>query len=247
MKKVIQHYPYANSILDVPRSIVFDAGCGYGSESFLFAKLGATVLSVDRSFEQIAIARKRLRYYEELFEQKLDIHFVTADLNEYIPEMAELSLTWLASVLAAIRDQEAFLARVYQATRPEGRVILTDMNLWNPLFLVKEWGRRRRNQMDSPEFARSADFLAMVRRKGRKGARFFPSAHGAMIDDVQFFTPVTLSQLLRTVGFCQVTSTYSGFLPPPLFSPIGLMLERSLDKVPILRGMGYFYLVSGQK
>jgi len=181
------------TILAVPRLIVFDAGSGYGSESFLFAKLGATVLSVDRSVEQIAIARKRLRNYEDPFEQKLDIHFVTVDLNEYVPEMAELSLTWLDSLLATILDQEAFPERIYQATCPAGHVIITDMNLSNTLFLVK------------------------------------------------------LSTLLRPVGFYSMNTTFSGFLPPQLFSPITVTLEKTLYKVSLLRAMGYFYLVSGQK
>jgi len=57
--------------------IVFDAGCGYGSESFLFASLGARVLSADISEEKIRIAEKRRRFYEEIMEKPFDITFAS--------------------------------------------------------------------------------------------------------------------------------------------------------------------------
>ncbi len=134
------------AILKTDTPIVFDAGCGFGSESFLFASSGAKVLSVDRSSDQIAIAKKRQHYYEEIFGKELDISFVIADLEEYVPDTNNISLTWLASVLAAIRDQNDFLKRIYKATREGGKVIITDMNLLNPAFLWNEWRRRKECQ-----------------------------------------------------------------------------------------------------
>lgn len=51
----------AEAIWSSRESNVFDAGCGYGSDSFLFASLGARVLSVDASPENIDIAKKTKR------------------------------------------------------------------------------------------------------------------------------------------------------------------------------------------
>jgi SAM-dependent methyltransferase len=244
-------YP-VQAILETANPVVFDAGCGYGSESFLFAVLGAKVLAVDLSAEQIAIAQKRQRYYEELFDKALDISFLVAKLDEYIPQIGDLSLTWLASVLAALPDQDSFLKRVYEATRPSGKVMITGMNLWNPLFLWGEWRRRRRALLVSPEFARHADtsflsryFWSMVRRKGRIGARYFPRHDSGLFDDVQFFTPNTLSALLREVGFRTLPSAFSGYAPPILFRAASARLEGALSRVPMLNRLGYFYLVTG--
>jgi SAM-dependent methyltransferase len=115
-------------ISETENPIVFDAGCGYGSESFLFAYLGAKVVAVDVSADQMRIAMKRQRYYEELFGKPLDINFVAADLEEYTPEMTNLSLTWSASVLAAVRNQNKFLEKIYKATRPKGQIMITDQS-----------------------------------------------------------------------------------------------------------------------
>jgi len=55
----------AEAIQGSRESIVFDAGCGYGSDSFLFAFLGGRVVSVDSSPKNIGIAKKRKQYYEK--------------------------------------------------------------------------------------------------------------------------------------------------------------------------------------
>lgn len=239
--------PAVRAIREGDNPIVFDAGCGYGSESFLFAALGAKVLAVDRSTEQIAIARKRQQYYENLFARPLAITFVNADLNRYTPQYTNLSLTWLASVLAAIPDQDGLLTRIHCATRDGGQIMITDMNLLNPLFLINEWRRRQRNLSASPEFARHANFAAMLRRKERTGARYFERADGTLVDDVQFFTTGTLSRLLRKVGFVPLRPAYSGWLPPRLYRPGFATVETAMNRVPVLRSLAYFYLVTGQK
>jgi len=238
----------AQAILATRDAMVFDAGCGYGSDSFLFAGLGAKVLAVDISPEQLYIAEKRKRYFEnEVFNKKLDITFRLADLNDYIPETPGISLTWVASVLAALPDQEGFLKRVYAATREGGRVLVTDMNLLNPLFLFREWRRRRRAKEKSLEFKRQADFGSMVRRRGRSGARLFPLGSQEWFDDVQFFTAKSLKVLLRRVGFRVDQASFSGFVLPQIYLSLLTPLETFMNKVPILKHFGYFYIVTGTK
>jgi SAM-dependent methyltransferase len=229
------------------KPLVFDAGCGFGSDSFLFAGAGASVLGMDSSAGQIHIARKRQRYYEELLGAPLDITFESADLNGFVPgEDRHFSLTWLASVLAVIRDQEDFLKRIFEATRTQGRIMIVDFNLWHPPFLWKEWLRRRRALKKSREFGRRSDFWAMVRRKGRAGARFFPAEGGGFFDDVQFFTPGTLALLLRNVGFTPLSPAFT-VCAPPVSSPMFLQVELFLSRVPLWRSLGRAYLVTGIK
>jgi SAM-dependent methyltransferase len=229
-------------------AIVLDAGCGFGSESFLFAALGAKVLAVDISPDQIAIAGKRKLYFEkEIFNRKLDINFIVADLNRSVPDVKGLSLTWIASVLAALSHQEEFLNKVYDATQEGGRVMVTDMNLQNPLFLFREWQRRQRAKPKSPDFARQADFRGMVQRKGRRGARFFPLKSQGEFDDAQFFTAGSLAALLRQVGFQVAQPSFSGFVPPQIYPSLLTPLELFLSRVPILKNFGYFYIITGIK
>jgi SAM-dependent methyltransferase len=223
---------------------VLDAGCGYASESFLFAALGARVLAVDRP-QQIAIAKKRLKYYEKLFDRSLSVEFIDEDLNEYRPP-GGLTLTWLASVLAAIPDQDDLIKRIYFSTGSDGKIMITDMNIINPLFMLNEWRRRRRAMRKSPEFSKQADFWAMVARKNRMGARYYPCDNGGIMDDVQFFSANTLSTLLESIGF-NSRSLHIGYLPIEIAGRHMKFFDSLLMKIPLVSSMGYFYLVTGVK
>lgn len=241
-----RQHPVA-AILAAKSAVVFDVGCGYGSESFLFASLGARVIAVDADAEKIRIARVRQPYYEDAFKKKLDIDFQVADLDTYVPESKNLSLTWLASVLAAIPNQDRFLRRVFNVTHTCGQVMISDMNLWNPLFLFSEWRRRERAMRTNSEFAKHAHFGAMFNRRERVGARYFRSSTGAVFDDVQFFSSATLERLLRQVGFRSPQFHFSGFISP-LLARLGLTrLETILARFPVLARFGYFYLGIGFK
>jgi len=240
----------AYAIQTIQRSqdpVVFDAGCGYGSECFLFASQGAKVIGIDLSDEQIEVARKRQPYYEEIFGKPLDIQFIVGNLDESISDVNNISLTWLASVLAAVGDQNKFLERTYEATRGGGQIIVTDMNLFNPLFLIKEYYRRQQAKSESIEFALRSDFWAMVKRQGRIGARYFPGNNGRPFDDVQFFSAKTLSRLLSNVGFTLKSVRFNGFVPPHLWQVGFGPLEDLLSRTPLLRWFGYFYLCSAMK
>lgn len=236
------------SILNTEAPFVYDAGCGFGSESFLFASLGAKVLGVDRSSQQISIAGKRKAYYEELFDRKLDIEFVTGDVTESVPVEGNLSLTWMASVFAAVTDQDSLFRKIHDATRSGGEIMVSDMNLMNPLFLAGEWRRRRAAMCKSRAFREQADFAVMFRRRGRNGARYYPMDEGeGEFDDVQFFSASTLQRLMKETGFFPCMVDHSGFVPPML-ARMGLAgLEYVIPHVPLLRNLGYFYIVSGRK
>ena len=235
------------SILSDRVPVIFDVGCGYGSESFMFASLGARVLSVDRSFRQIDIALKRKRYFEEKFGKALDITFRTGDLNDYVPEEDDISLSWVASVLAAIPDQDSLLRRVCNATKMGGRIMVTDMNLMNPLFLWKEWKRRRRALKTCPDFAQHGRFSDMLRRKNRVGARYYGKDNSGRFDDVQFFHPKTLAHLLTSTGFRIEHISFSGFVPPLTMGNVFCATENFLRKIPGIKSLGYFYTVTGIK
>lgn len=235
------------SILSDRAPVIFDVGCGYGSESFMFASLGARVLSVDRSSRQIEIALKRKRYFEEKFGKTLDITFRTGDLNDYVPEEDDISLSWVASVLAAIPDQDSLLRRVCSATKIGGRIMVTDMNLLNPLFLWKEWKRRRRALKTCFDFAQHARFSDMLRRKNRVGALYYGKDSGGRFDDVQFFHPKTLMRLLTSTGFRIDRISFSGFVPPLTMGNVFCATENFLRKIPVIKTLGYFYTVTGIK
>lgn len=238
------------AVLMQKQPVVLDAGCGFGSESFLFSALGAKVIAVDSSADRVEIAKKRKQHYGQMLGRELEIEFHVLDLDEYSPpEGSRITLTWLASVLAGIKDQAGLLKRIAKETPSGGKVMVSDMNLLNPLFLGGEWSRRKKTKKTNTAFRESADFKKMLRRRGRTGAVFYGNDDGAgSFDDVQFFTPGTLSELFKEVGLKPQAPSFSGFAPPRGF-PAALLtfFEKTFSLIPGLRRFGYFYTVIGEK
>lgn len=244
---VARRAPAVRLLMERGGGLVLDAGCGFGSESFLFGACGMRVIALDQSDEKTEIAAKRLAWFEQCLGRRIDVTFQVADLNAVLTNIGGISLTWIASVLATIEDQNSFMQSLYERTEKGGVLMVTDMNLANPLFFLKEWLRRRRGHRRNKVFERESDFWAMVRRQGRRGARFVRDEYGGVFDDVQFFTPITLRALMEGAGFRKVKISYNGFIPP-LAAKMGLTtLETGLGLIPIIRRHGYFYLATGSK
>ena len=235
----------AKLIHERPGSVVLDAGCGCGTDSILFAALGARVVAVNLSAEELGVAERRVRYYEKTWGRRLEVRLVRGDLNHYAPD-EELSLAWFASILAVIEDQEALLERIFRSTRPRGEIMVVDYNLWHPPFLWREWRRRRSVRGRSPEFSRQASYWGMMRRARRRGARFFPLTEGGLFDDAQFFTPGSLRSLLRKVGFRVLPPRFSGCTPLSS-APVSTSLENILSRLPGWKALGRAYLMAGFK
>jgi hypothetical protein len=125
--------------------------------------------------------------------------------------------------------------------------MIVDYNLWNPHFLWTEWRRRRRAFERSPEFERNANYWAMVTRKRRCGAFFYPQSGEGVFDDVQFFSPWTLGRLLERVGFRVLPHGFSGFAPPALCKGLSTHLEKVFSSMPIFKNLGRAYVVTGVK
>lgn len=235
----------ATAIRESTGPVVLDAGCGCGTDSILFAALGARVVAVNRSAEELEVAERRVRFYEKSWGRRLNITLVRGDLNHYAPS-EELSLAWLASILAVIEDQEALLERIFRSTRRGGEIMVVDYNLWHPPFLWGEWRRRRSACGRSPQFSRQANYWGMVGRAGRRGARFFPLTEGGLFDDAQFFTPGTLRSLLRKVGFRVMPPRFSGCTPLSS-TRASMSLENFLSRLPGWKALGRAYLMAGGK
>ena len=130
--------PAINAILNDKNPIVIDGGCGYGSDSLMFAFFGARVTGVNYSEKELKIAEKRKEYYEKILMKDLPITFIKDDLDLFNPCVEKITLTWFSSVLAAIKDQDRLLKSVYEKTKPGRCIAVTDYNLLHPPFLFQE-------------------------------------------------------------------------------------------------------------
>lgn len=222
--------------------IVLDAGCGYGSESFLFAQLGARVIAVDISDEKIAIAKKRCAHFSTK-GQSPKVEFAVADLDTYVPPTSDLSLTWMASVLPAIQDKSAYLRRIYSATRIGGKVLITDLNLANPLFAL---GEIRRGHFGDGSLSWVRPLLDRIGGRERDATRY-PIAPDNHDGYSQFLHTKRVAKLLEASGLRVTAIDHAGFAPPQLLGPLSTKAERWIGNLPLLSRFALFYTVGADR
>jgi SAM-dependent methyltransferase len=63
-----------------PRPRILDLGCGTGTQSLIFALLGAEVVGVDLDDVALAVFRKRIALYEQHCQRSLPIHIHSGDV-----------------------------------------------------------------------------------------------------------------------------------------------------------------------
>ncbi len=108
---------------------ILDVGCGYGSEAILCSAIGGKVLGIDLSEDRIAIAKKRVKYFENKLERDLDIKFSLGNLfNHY----GEYDLIWANEAIHHIAPLNEFLNISLQNLKIGGKLIITDQNRLNP-------------------------------------------------------------------------------------------------------------------
>ena len=73
---------------------ILDAGCGYGTESFMFSLFPAKGWGVDLVPERIALARSRIDFFQSLSERSLDVTFVNAHLFRFLETSPMFDIIW---------------------------------------------------------------------------------------------------------------------------------------------------------
>jgi SAM-dependent methyltransferase len=112
---------------DSPR--ILDLGCGYGTQSLLFAVLGAAVVALDGDTTALDVARQRKAVYETRVGRPLDIRFV--DANALAFDYRRLGpLNGVHSMFAfnMMQPSSVVWAALCAALAPEARVAILDGN-----------------------------------------------------------------------------------------------------------------------
>lgn len=129
---------------------VLDAGCGFGTETLLFALLGKKVTAVDLSCRRLNIAKKRISFFAEHSSQKLEVNF----LNTSVFNLShQFDVIWVREAISHIDAAEEFLEFAYERLRPGGLLFITDGNgMFLPLQLklLFERGTRLHRQVLDP-------------------------------------------------------------------------------------------------
>ena len=112
---------------------VLDVGCGIGGPAqFLFDTFNADVLGVDLASNCIRIASRR-------YESNSKLNFIVADALVHPFEENSFDLIYSRDVILHIASKDKLFARLFAATKPGGKLVMTDyccgpQDLWDDEF-----------------------------------------------------------------------------------------------------------------
>jgi len=213
---------------------IMDAGCGYGSESLLFALLGHDAVGVELVRERAELARSRIPFFQSRCAFPLKIRFENANILEFLERSSPLDAIWSMEAVSHIYPPEAFLNLAYQRLKTDGLLIVSDPNKKNP------WA-----------FVRSVRIRGGLRHAPHQ--RFRDPEKGAPVDYGQenIFTAPGFKRELEKAGFRVKSLCYSGFmgtsffpenaLRKKLFSRFLISVEKSARKIPFVKSLGSIY------
>lgn len=120
---------------------VLDAGCGTGSVAILCGILGADVTGIDISEERLNVAKKRIKYYGNKMNTKINVKFF---LENILKHSGEYDVIWCMEAITHIDPVDEFLHTSYKNLRNNGRIIITDPNALNPYIYLQTKKEQKR-------------------------------------------------------------------------------------------------------
>lgn len=120
---------------------ILDAGCGIGTESLLFATLGAKTIGIDIIQERLNLAEQRQCYYESELGRKLPAEFHNKNIFRFLEE-SMLDIIWLREAISHIHPIERFFELTLKALNNNGYIVINDANWSNPRIkyqLIREY------------------------------------------------------------------------------------------------------------
>jgi SAM-dependent methyltransferase len=219
---------------------VLDAGCGYGTESYLMALMGHDVTGVELVPERAQLARSRLEFFATCAGEPLRISFVAGNIFSYLERSSGFDVIWAMEAISHIYPAQRFLDLAHRALADGGRLVISDPNRSNLLAL---W--------------RSVRIRGSIRH--RPHTRFADPDTGDPVEygQEQILSPGVLTRMLDRSGFRVVSLTMSGLMATTVLPRAVLesaLAERLLPslaegarRIPGLRRMGSVYTLVAEK
>ena len=222
------------------RLTVCDAGCGYGTESLLFALLGMNVTGIELVSERCDLALSRIDFYNSICETRLKIDFRNVNAFPFLMRSDTFDVIWAMEAISHIYPPEKFLDLAYSKLNKGGRLIISDPNKINPLAWLRSV--RIRGSLSHAPHTR---FLDPETRQ--------PVEYG----QEKIYSARTMKKILIESGFHPERIHISGFLGSNLLPKTIARNPRLTDaikrmphiirKLPVFRGLGSLYTIVAQK
>lgn len=132
------HTAIAELFANGSRPLILDLGCGMGTQSILFALLGATVVGIDMDERALDVLEKRKFMYEQVAARTLDIRTVSGNVFEL--DLAAVGMfdgVYSLFAFNMMQPSEQLLKRICAALSDNAVVVIQDGNrkhLFNRLF-----------------------------------------------------------------------------------------------------------------
>lgn len=108
---------------------ILDVGCGVGTESLAFARMGARVQGIDVTPEYLSCANERLQL---MARESLPVQFQYANVLDLEP-VQPFDAVWLNQAYHHLEPRREVVAKLARLVRPGGKVLVSDTNAANPL------------------------------------------------------------------------------------------------------------------
>lgn len=129
---------------------IMDFGCGCGSQSLLFAMLGAEVIGFDISREAIATCEARKQFYEERSGKRLNFTPVCGDIFDIkLEHLGPFNALYSLSAFNMMQPSGRLISKISKVMNDDARLAIQD---GNRLSWVGRFFRKRR-VLSPPELA----------------------------------------------------------------------------------------------
>lgn len=214
-----------------PNTKVLDAGCGVGSESLLCSILMADVIGVDLSSDRLAIANKRINFYQKHVGRPINIQFYAQSVFDLADNLFQI--IWVKNAISHIEPAGKFISLCHQHLELGGRLVLCDQNFLNP----REYYKAKK---------------AQLRGGGTYTTKLDPSTNVEVpYARERLFSVSSISNMLVTNGFRIETLHMYGFCPYLAFSyrdkPLAYYIDRIVDHIPKVKLLGAGYVIVAVK
>ncbi|MFN0123081.1 MAG: SAM-dependent methyltransferase [Blastocatellia bacterium] len=232
-------------ILGRPGCQVLDAGCGWGTYSFLFGFMGARVRGIDVDTDRLAFARKRLEVLRRIagsYNLPLDVSFEKADIFATMKSQA-YDVIWVREAISHIHPIEGFFDAVSENISPDGIMAISDQNWQHPktkIDLIREFRDKWR---PFSRWGEATIWYVFTYTDPETGAECEMSME-------RVFSPWKLKRVVRQSNLRIVESKTIGFLPKGYIAGLFpgdakltaykrlMQVDNVIGKIPIIRDFG---------
>jgi len=196
-------------ISEINNPRVLEIGCGLGSESLFMSMKGASVLGIDINSERLNTATARKKIIEKALGKKLGCEFKNLSVLD-LNEEQKYDLIWMEQAFHHLEPREEVVKKISQLLKPEGTVIISEANAWNPLIQIQ-----------------------LLMRRGFKTIKYYTDSDGKkyVYGNERIVMPIVLSKKFKKYNVENIDVKYFRLFPNKKFFDKLFKLEKHMPGI----------------